>query len=129
MDDITVSIEAKASTKDYPEDYMILRTTVDDFYNVSNHGNANAYTDYRVYIANVEGQNVYLPTPNSNSADNGIAWVSTIGDSSSNATQIHGIDTSGNDVFAKVYSDGGKIKCIYGSSTYTFNKTYNYWKK
>mgnify|MGYP007088293854 CR=1 FL=1 len=125
VDDMTVNIEAKTSTKDYPADYMVVRTTVDDFYNVSKHGNAKAYYDFKVYVANVEGQGVYIPGPNSRFG----GWPSSVGTAAGTATEVSGIDTTGKTVKAKVYKDGSKYKCIYGSSTYTYNKTYNYWKK
>ncbi len=31
VDDMTINVAAKTSTKDYPADYMVVRTTVDDF--------------------------------------------------------------------------------------------------
>ena len=125
VDDMTVNVAAKASTKDYPTDYMIVRTTVDDFYNVTKHGNSKAYYDFKVYIANVEGQGAYIPGPNSKLG----GWPSGVGTAADSATEVSGIDTTGKTVKAKVYKDGNKYKCIYGSSTYTYNSTYNYWKK
>ena len=125
VDDMTINVAAKTSTKDYPADYMVVRTTVDDFYNVSKHGNSKAYYDFKVYVANVEGQGTYIPGPNSKFG----SWPSSIGTAAGSATEVSGIDTTGKTVKAKVYKDGNKYKCIYGSSTYTYNKTYNYWKK
>ena len=125
VDDMTINVAAKTSTKDYPADYMVVRTTVDDFYNVSKHGNSKAYYDFKVYVANVEGQGTYIPGPNSKFG----GWPSSIGTAAGSATEVSGIDTTGKTVKAKVYKDGNKYKCIYGSSTYTYNKTYNYWKK
>ena len=125
VDDMTINVAAKTSTKDYPADYMVVRTTVDDFYNVSEHGNSKAYYDFKVYVANVEGQGTYIPGPNSKFG----SWPSSIGTAAGSATEVSGIDTTGKTVKAKVYKDGNKYKCIYGSSTYTYNKTYNYWKK
>ena len=125
VDDMTINVAAKTSTKDYPADYMVVRTTVDDFYNVSKHGNSKAYYDFKVYVANVEGQGTYIPGPNSKFG----GWPSRIGTAAGLARAVFGIDTTGKTVKAKVYKDGNKYKCIYGSSTYTYNKTYNYWKK
>ena len=122
-DNFAYNVTAKSSEKSYPTDYLTMRLTIEDFYNISH--NTNSYYDYKIYIANVESQDVYLPGPNSN-----VGWVNgTLPTSAADATEISGIDTAGNTVKAKVYQDGSKVKCIYGANTYTYNKTYNYWKK
>ena len=131
---LSCQMEAKNTTKQYPTDAVYVRTTSESYYayakkdNVGNEGSGNgdSYRDYKVYIANVEGQGVYIPGPHSkfenfpsnltaNSAENGVT--------------IRGIDTTGNEVSAVVYKSGNKYKCVYGPNTYTYNSTYEYWKK
>lgn len=122
-DNFAYNVTAKVSEKSYPKDYLTMRLTVEDFYNI--HQNVNSYYDYKIYIANVEGLGVYLPGPNSS-----VGWISgSLPNAANKAVTVTGIDTDGNAATGKVYQDGNKVKCIYGANTYTYNKTYNYWKK
>lgn len=129
-------VQAKTSTKFYPTDYLRLRVTVEDYFNITNPrgSEADSYCDnYKIYIANVDGQNVYLPGPNAikvADATQSIGWPNdTIPTGKENAVSITGISTSGTSVSAKVYKEGSKYKCIYGANVYTYNNTYEYWKK
>lgn len=129
----SVSIGANSSTKEYPVNYLTLRVTLDDYYNLPGN-DTHSYYDYRVYIANVEGQDVYLPGPRAiltGSPSTTIGWPKDIPETESNAVTITGISTDGVYVKnqAKVYRDGKKYKCIYNSHTYTYDATNNYWKK
>lgn len=126
VDQVSCQMEAKTSTKQYPVDYLTVRVTSEDYYNRTN-GEGNSHYDYKVYIANVEGQGVYLPGPNSKKG--GFPAESSLPTSEASAVTITGISTAGSPVSAKVYKSGGKIKCVYGATTYTYNKTYEYWKK
>lgn len=126
IDQVSCQVEAKSTTKQYPTDYLTVRVTSEDYYNRTN-GEAKSHYDYKVYIANVEGQGVYLPGPNSTKG--GFPAESSLPTDEASAVTISGISTTGSPVSAKVYKSGSKIKCVYGATTYTYNKTYEYWKK
>lgn len=126
------SLGAKASTKEYPSNYLTLRVTLDEYYNLTNDN--NSYHDFKVYIANVDGQDLYLPGPGAvrtNNSATTIGWPSNVPDNETGAVAITGIATDGSIVTnkAKVYKSGKKYKCIYNEHTYTFDTTNNYWKK
>lgn len=123
---VSCQMEAKASTRQYPTDYLTVRVTSEDYFNRSN-GYADSYYNYKVYIANVEGQGVYIPGPNSKKGS--FPAESSLPTDEASAVTISGISTTGGAVSAKVYKSGSKIKCVYGAITYTYNKTYEYWKK
>ena len=126
IDQVSCQVEAKSTTKQYPTDYLTVRVTSEDYYNRTK-GEAKSHYDYKVYIANVEGQGVYLPGPNSTKG--GFPAESSLPTDEASAVTISGISTTGSPVSAKVYKSGSKIKCVYGATTYTYNKTYEYWKK
>lgn len=126
VDQVSSQMEANANTKEYPVDYVMVRVTAEDFYNLRKDDSRSHY-DYKVYIANVEGQGVYIPGPNSKLAN--FPSESSLPTSEADAITVNGISTSGQSVSAKVYKSGNKVKCIYGATTYTYNKTYEYWKK
>lgn len=123
---VSCQMEAKASTRQYPTDYLTVRVTSEDYFNRSN-GYADSYYNYKVYIANVEGQGVYIPGPNSKKGS--FPAESSLPTDEASAVTISGISATGGAVSAKVYKSGSKIKCVYGAITYTYNKTYEYWKK
>lgn len=123
IDKMKFNVTANMAEKTYPKDALTLRVTVDDYYNINK--SADSYYDYKIYIANVEGQGVFLPGPQ---AAGGISEANLPTDKAS-AKEITGITTSGLPATGKVYKENNKIKCIYGATTYTYNKTYNYWKK
>lgn len=131
-DTASFSMGAKTSTKEYPANYLTLRVTVDEYYNLTH--DAGSYHDYKVYIANVDGQDLYLPGPGAVQTNNSattIGWPTSVPDNEAGAVAITGISTDGSIVTnkAKVYRSGKKYKCIYNSHTYTFDTTDDYWKK
>ena len=123
---VSCQMEAKASTRQYPTDYLTVRVTSEEYFNRSS-GYADSYYNYKVYIANVEGQGVYIPGPNSKKGS--FPAESSLPTDEASAVTISGISATGGAVSAKVYKSGSKIKCVYGAITYTYNKTYEYWKK
>lgn len=123
IDKLKLNVNANIAEKTYPTDALTMRVTVDDYYNIDK--DTDSYYDYKIYIANVEGQGVFLPGPY---ASTGIS-EDNLPTTAETAKEITGITTSGLPATGKVYKDGNKIKCIYGAITYTYNKTYNYWKK
>lgn len=134
VDQISCQMEAKNTTKQYPTDALYVRITSEDYYsfrknnNIGNNGqdDGKAYRDYKVYIANVEGLGVYLPGPNSTYGNFPSNITAT---SAETGVTIKGVDTTGKEVSAVVYKSGNKYKCVYGPNTYTYNSTYEYWKK
>lgn len=134
VDQISCQMEAKSTTKQYPTDALYVRITSEDYYNCIKNNNAGnngsddgkAYRDYKVYIANVEGLGVYLPGPNSTYGNFPSNITAT---SAKTGVTIKGVDTTGKEVSAVVYKSGNKYKCVYGPNTYTYNSTYEYWKK
>ncbi|MBR1691787.1 MAG: prepilin-type N-terminal cleavage/methylation domain-containing protein [Lachnospiraceae bacterium] len=101
VDTQTVHLSASGTNKYYPTSPLTLRITMDDFYQVSDKS-GDSYKEYKVYIANVEGQNVYIPVPDSTDYDSSAYSISV---------------------------SGGKYYLSYSSRTYVYDATYKYWKR
>ena len=97
----------------------------------------DSYTDYTVYIANVKGENVFIPGPitkgNSAKIDGvGITWDDYVsGTLGSTPVTIGGYLSDGTkkDDMGTVYVKNGKYTLKYNGTEYTYNKTYHYWNK
>lgn len=97
----------------------------------------SSYADYTVYIANVEGQNVFVSCPHTSALDANLDWDTKFKNSvnaanqKSNAVAIDGYNADGDLVtgIARAYKSGTKYKLIYKGTEYTYNQTYKYWAK
>ena len=99
----------------------------------------SSYAEYMVYIANVEGQNVFVPCPDTSTkaTDPEMDWSTKFessvngADSRSKAVNVTCYKADGTRVtdIAKAYKSGGKYKLVYNGTEYTYNRTYKYWQK
>lgn len=156
VDSMVTKVTAKSKSKSYDPNPMILRFTSDDYYTLSGHkgltslgvkdlskvglGNievfTSSYVDYKILLANVEGQNVYLPVPATTKllTESPYVWPSdnfSNKNSLDDAVTVTGKKTDGTETTGKVYYDNvaKKYKLNYNSTTYTYNSTFCYWQK
>lgn len=111
----TVRLAANSTDRHYPKEKMAYRITLDDFYQVSSK-EAGSYIEYDVYVANVEGQNVYIPGPGSDGFPSGLSETpasKTLGPAS---TRV------------EMYRKGSKYYMVYHAKTYVYDDVYSYWK-
>lgn len=151
VDTAKFDISGKTNLKTYPINYVTVRVTMDDYYqlkdqqpskgsgsktldggnNIVKNYTQGTCTDYTIYVANVEGSDVYFAGPdavkctNEGGNNQSIGWLNSVTTAKKN---IVGIRTNGSKVTGKVYKSGSSYKLEYGGTTYTFNRTYNYWK-
>lgn len=110
----TVRLAANSTDRHYPKEKSSLIITMDDFYQVSSKA-ANSYIEYDVYVANVEGQKLFIPGPGTT----GFPSVS------STKTQY----TVGPDnTSVQMYKSGSKYYMVYSAKTYVYDDVYLYWK-
>ncbi len=127
-DNATIQLEAKPHTSQakYLTEPMQMRITANEFYLLTPVPKEASYTTYKVLIANVVDTETYIAGPE---ATGDFAWSDTEKTSITNGTktEIHGLDSGGNKVTAKVYKSGKKYYCDYAGRTYTYNATKNCW--
>lgn len=110
----TVRLAANSTNRNYPTEKMSYVITLDDFYQVSSKA-AGSYIEYDVYVANVEGQNLFIPVPGAT----GFPSVTT----SSRAYTVGPARTS-----VQMYKTGTKYYMVYSAKTYVYDDVYLYWK-
>lgn len=128
----TVRLSSKSGNPNRPVGSIDAKITVDDMYRLliymKTNGNndssfEDAYIGYKVYVANVEDANVYVPGPNEGawtivSGSGTTVSCSDIAPSNINGT-ISAVTVNGNEVY----------QLSYAGNTYYYNKTYHYWQK
>lgn len=128
----TVRLVSKSSNPNRPVGAIDTKITVDDMYRLLVYMKKNgtddalydeAYIGYKVYVANVEDANVYVPGPNEGvytitSGSGTVVSCSDIAPSNIDGT-ISLVTVNGNEVY----------RLIYAGNTYYYNKTYHYWQK
>lgn len=163
VDNISVSITPKTGNKDYNPDPIRVRIAALDYYSLlrkedngtvtyknnrykydpatgqttTTNGVTDSYTDYTVYIANVKGQNVFIPGPKTDGDSAkidgvGITWGDYVSDTlGSTPVTIGGYLSDGTkkDDMGTVYVKNGKYTLKYNGTEYTYNNTYHYWNK
>ncbi len=101
----------------------------------SNGKELNCYTsscvDYEVFVANVEGQDVFISCPDTKIGFPAIIFPGSISSDKNKPTGVTGVNANGECFinFAGVYKDGSQTKLVYNGITYTYNVTYKYWKR
>lgn len=151
VDTAKFDITGKTNLKSYPINAITVRFTLEDYYQLVDHnpakkdftrtcstltisGQTGPCTDYQVYVANVKGSDVYFAGPdavkaeNQSSSSRTVGWINTVPTSATGGANVKGIRTNGSYVDGRVYKSGSKYYLSYGGMTYTFDRTYNYWK-
>lgn len=151
VDVARVTLTAKDSLV-YNANPMTVRCTADDYYRASNNetereeyatrahqvsgrygwtGYTRSATDYTVYIANVEGQNVFISGPATTVGNCAFPTDDVKRATSANPKTIGGYDANGvyKSNMAQAYMQGSKYVCVYNGNTYTYNQTYHYWAR
>lgn len=141
-----VSISTRSNMKNYNPYPMRLRLTALDYYELCRqdtdpvtYSKTNSYYDYAVYIANVEGEKVFVPTPRTvdTPSDHKATKLGTqavwpgIGAITTRGTAIGGYNENGQYIsdIATVYTSGSSYKLNYNGKIYVYNATKQYWKK
>lgn len=129
----SVRLSSKSSNTIRPVGATETIITVDSMYRLLNYMelngtrnhklSGNAHISYNVYIANVEGADVYVPGPNDgvwskNSIGNGGLPCSGLAPSNVNGT-ISIVTVNGNEIY----------QLDYAGSKYYYNKTYHFWQE
>lgn len=160
VDNISISLTPKTGNKDYNPDPIRIRVSALDYYNLvrqevngvvthtntryvknssgnetSTSGVTDSYTDYALYIANVKGQNVFIPGPKTTGTSAlldgaGIRWEDYVSEPlGSTPVTIGGYLSDGTkkDNMGTVYVKNGKYKLMYNGTEYTYSNTYHYW--
>lgn len=110
----TVRLAVNSTDRHYPTEKMNLTITLDDFYQMSSKA-AGSFIEYDVYVANVEGRNLFIPGPGTT----GFPSVTT----SERSYTVGPASTS-----VKMYRNGTKYYMKYSSNTYVYDDAYLYWK-
>jgi len=118
VDTQTVRLAASNTSNNYPREAIPLRITLDDFYQVSNQ-NTRSYIEYDVYIANVQGQQMYIPGPDASGFPSGAL-------NNTKSTTYNNVGPEKKSV--KFYKSGSKYYMEYSSRKYVYDSTYSYWK-
>ncbi len=130
--DGVVRITSKTSSANRQVGATDVKITVDSMYRLLNYMQSNgnnsdlygeAHIGYKVYVANVEDTNVYVPGPNEG------AWTITAG--SNTTVSCKDIAPSNIDATISVVNVNGNsvYQLSYGGTKYYYNKTYHYWQK
>lgn len=115
----TVRIAASSTATGYPISVIPFKITLEDFYQATGGaGTAESYFECPVYIANVEGQELYIPGP---SATN---FPTTSITESEKSFTLGPASTS-----VKLKKSGSKYYMVYSNTTYVYNEANKYWKK
>lgn len=109
----TVRLAASSDGSNYPKEKSSLIITLDDYYQASSKAD-RSYIEYDVYVANVEGQKLFIPGPGSQ----GFPSVS-----SERSYKLGPDDTS-----VSMYKSGSKYYMKYASKTYVYDDVRLYWK-
>ena len=109
----TFRLSAKSSISTYPSKGMDLVVALKDFYEYSKRSDTDSYVTYKVYIANVEGADVYIPGVNS-------------GAEFKTGTNI---TTGPANTLVTITGSGSNYTLSYNNNTYIFDSTYNFWRK
>lgn len=112
VDTLTARLAASNVDRYYPQGAITYRITLDEFYQASNK-DERSYIEYNVYVANVQGQKLYIPKPGSADVTNESKEY-TVGPA--------------NTVVNMYKSENGKFYMEYASRTYVYDEVYSYWK-
>lgn len=110
----TVRLAANSGSSNYPKEKSSLIITLDDFYQVSSKA-AGSYIEYDVYVANVEGQKLFIQGPGST----GFPSVT-----SSYRSYTLGPDNTS----VKIKKTDSKYYMEYAAKTYVYDNVRLYWK-
>lgn len=115
---ITLKAVSEKTSKYYPTDMIPLRVCLDEYYLLKKTPDTRSYTEYNVYIANVEGSNIFIPTPDSSQG-----WPTNVGNTAQDYTMGPG------NVLVKLWKDknDGSYRMKYNNTTFIYNTTYHYW--
>ena len=97
---------------------------LDDFYQVSDK-KVESYKAYDVYVANVEGQQLFIPVPGTTgNKDN--PYVDGFPTDVKEEAQTYKMGPTQTEV--KLYTKNGKTYMEYSAKTYVYDSMYSYWK-
>lgn len=116
----SVKLSTNTSTKTYPTEGIPFTIAVKSYYEASAGSRPNAYQTFKIYIANVEGANIFIPGKGSTES-NVPANVTT-----TYKTFITG--PASTSVQIKKNASGIWVM-TYNNNTYEFEETYKYWVK
>ena len=139
VDNIMININAinNKVSKQYPIDAITLRVGIDHFYNcftakqlydgdvadtAKDVNSKNSYTEYKVYIANVEGTDVFIPTPENKEFKE---KVGTLAENEDKPVVLGPKNTAVN--IKRL--ENNKYMLSYNNNTYVYNKANRYWRE
>ena len=137
VDIFRFDLTAKTTASDYPTGPIRCRVTLDDMYRIAFAQNdsrlGRACYDLDVYIANVEGTDVYVQGPVNNNAAN---WKYLNASKTEVAVPLNTEITIGSPsnvtvTFSSVLNNNGDVsyyKMTYQGKEYYWNSTYNCWR-
>lgn len=123
---VTVKALSNKTVKEYPVDMIPLRICLDQYYNIDLNASyvspdGRSYTEYNIYVANVEGTNVFIPTPASPGWDDSKFRTA-------DAQQSLTLGPANTSV--KIWKTSvGAYYMIYNTTTYVYDTTFKYWKE
>ena len=128
---VTIRAFSENREKRYSPDPITVRLCLEGYYKLNKSGTTmpeqESYTDYKVYLANVEKQNIYVIPPDSKE------WVNKGLDPTEKITKDIGIGSGGSKINVSVYRKKSGNKYVdpvymeYNNNTYVYNATYHYW--
>lgn len=128
-----VRLTSKSANPIRPVGATTVEFTVDDMYRLLNYMKANgttnhplmgkAHISYKVYVANVEDTNIYVPGPN-----DGIWTKQSIPAGGLDCSEFAPSKAEG--IISIININGNEIYQLdYAGNIYYYNKTYHYWQK
>lgn len=132
-------ITAKAEESDYPMDAIPVMITLDPMYRIANSANSSTYLNrsryyFDVYVANVEGTDIYVQGPTSLTDIN--SWVVTVNGTEQKVTLDKDLAISAPSAvtakFTAVENDNDQLSYYQmkiGNQKYYWNSTYHCWKR
>lgn len=115
VDTQTVRLSATTTGTHYPTQKSNLTIALDDFYQVSGKA-AESHITYDVYVANVEGQNMYIPVPGAEGFPTSINTSQKYKFAPDESKEVT-LSTSGNKYYMK-----------YSAKTYVYDDVHSCWK-
>lgn len=136
VDNIMINVNAinEKVSKQYPVDAITLRVGIDHFYNCFSAADLASgaktkeisakasYTEYKVYVANVEGTDIFIPTPENKE------FKDKVGTLAVNANKPVKLGPKNTSVNIKKL-DNDKYMLSYNNNTYVYNKANRYWRE
>ncbi|MBE5871798.1 MAG: prepilin-type N-terminal cleavage/methylation domain-containing protein [Lachnospiraceae bacterium] len=131
---VTLRASSDKVSRYYPLEAIPLRVCLNEFYLLDNEQNKvsphpNSYTDFNVYIANVQGANVFAPAPDSSMFKDSKGNKITL-----TTSEKEYKDFGPSNITVKLWqkaTNSGKMGTFmkYNNVTYIYNVTYHYWQE